>query len=251
MSSLKNKLKKLSFFTHYPKKHETLTINNATEEYPSKKEMWEEWLKEKENSFAFDNPIYTATNGSASISATLIENFQPSSNKIVTLTGDDGSLYTETTNSDGVVTFNLIGYGDITYTATYNDFTDTCIVNGLNNRIKITLNCSRTSEKDGTIYWDILYFFVHEEGTSNSTPLDFTNAPLTFTVPYRSRTTSSGSFSNQTKTYTNSDIKTAHNRIEYRKYYSWMTTSSSHCLACPTSSKSIKTPGNWKFKPIT
>lgn len=51
MSSLKNKLKKLSFFTHYPKKNETLTINNVTEEYPSKKEMWDEW---------FEDTIYNA-----------------------------------------------------------------------------------------------------------------------------------------------------------------------------------------------
>ena len=46
-SQLKQKLKKLSFFTHYPKKHATLTINNVTEEYPSKKEMWVEWLKDR------------------------------------------------------------------------------------------------------------------------------------------------------------------------------------------------------------
>lgn len=43
-SQLKQKLKKLSFFTHYPKKHTTLTINNVTEEYLSKKEMWKKWL---------------------------------------------------------------------------------------------------------------------------------------------------------------------------------------------------------------
>lgn len=46
-SQLKQKFKKLSFFTHYPKEHETLTINNVTEEYPSKKEIWGEWLKGK------------------------------------------------------------------------------------------------------------------------------------------------------------------------------------------------------------
>lgn len=44
MSSLRNKLKKLSFFTHYPKNHESLTINNVTEEYDSKEEMWNEWF---------------------------------------------------------------------------------------------------------------------------------------------------------------------------------------------------------------
>lgn len=44
MSSLRDKLKKLSFFTHYPKKHETLTINNNSEEFSSKEEMWEEWF---------------------------------------------------------------------------------------------------------------------------------------------------------------------------------------------------------------
>lgn len=44
MSTLKNKLKKLSFFTHYPKEHESITYNNVIEEYPSKEEMWDEWL---------------------------------------------------------------------------------------------------------------------------------------------------------------------------------------------------------------
>lgn len=44
MSSLKDKLKKLSFFTHYPKKHETLTINNNSEEFSSKEEIWGEWF---------------------------------------------------------------------------------------------------------------------------------------------------------------------------------------------------------------
>lgn len=248
MSSLKNKLKKLSFFTHYPKEHESLTINNVTEEYPSKKEMWEEWLKEKENSFAFDNPIYTATNGSASISATLIENFQPSSNKIVTLTGDDGSLYTETTDSEGIVTFNLIGYGDITYTATYNNFTDTCIVNGLDNRIKLQMSCSRSSKKDGTIYIDTLTFRIYQDrdGTDYIYP-DFTNAPLSFTIVYRLKKTDSGSFSNTLLNRTSSNI--SNHTITYQKYYSWMTTSSKHCLACYTG-KNITTPGNWKFEPI-
>ena len=44
MSNLLNKLKKLSFFTHYPKKYEIITIDDMIEEYTSKEEMWEEWF---------------------------------------------------------------------------------------------------------------------------------------------------------------------------------------------------------------
>ena len=46
MSTLLDKLKKLSFFTHYPRKHESLTIDNVTEEYQSKEEMWDEWFSD-------------------------------------------------------------------------------------------------------------------------------------------------------------------------------------------------------------
>ena len=49
MSTLKDKLKKLSFFTHYPKEHESLTINNVTEEYSSKEEKWNIWLNNYTN----------------------------------------------------------------------------------------------------------------------------------------------------------------------------------------------------------
>lgn len=44
MSTLKDKLKKLSFFTHYPKEHESIEYNNVIEEYPSKEEKWDEWF---------------------------------------------------------------------------------------------------------------------------------------------------------------------------------------------------------------
>lgn len=44
MSSLLNKIKKLLFFTHYPKNHEVTTINNITEEFLGKNEKWNEWF---------------------------------------------------------------------------------------------------------------------------------------------------------------------------------------------------------------
>ena len=47
MSSLLNKLKKLSFFTHYPRETETITIDNVTETFPSKKSKWgDEWFSD-------------------------------------------------------------------------------------------------------------------------------------------------------------------------------------------------------------
>lgn len=43
MSSLRDKLKRLSFFTHYPRNHETLTIEGDSTDYQSKKEIWDTW----------------------------------------------------------------------------------------------------------------------------------------------------------------------------------------------------------------
>ena len=44
MSALLNKFKKLSFFSHHPKQHQSININGNTEEYSSKKEVWDTWF---------------------------------------------------------------------------------------------------------------------------------------------------------------------------------------------------------------
>lgn len=106
-------------------------------------------------SLQFSQSEYTAINGECSIDCKL--NYVFNANQTITLTGTDGSTYTETTDSNGECTFDLIGEGDITYTATYNDLTDSCLVNGMDNKIQIisatqsvtysTTGCTGTRKK--------------------------------------------------------------------------------------------------------
>lgn len=81
-------------------------------------------------------------NGRLPSTCTLLNNGSGVGGESVSLTGDDGSSYTATTNSNGVATFQLIGYGNITYTANCKDLSDTCTVNGMNNRIATNITCS-------------------------------------------------------------------------------------------------------------
>ena len=104
-SQLKQKLKKLSFFTHYPKKHETLTINNVTEEYPSKKEKWKEWLEKERNAvvFTFTGTTLTQYSSGSFSGIDMIINYGDGT--IETTTGTFDHTYSE----NGTYTVKIYG----------------------------------------------------------------------------------------------------------------------------------------------
>ena len=104
-SQLKQKLKKLSFFTHYPKEHTTLTINNVTEEYPSKKEKWKEWLEKERNAvvFTFTGTTLTQYSSGSFSGIDMIINYGDGT--IETTTGTFDHTYSE----NGTYTVKIYG----------------------------------------------------------------------------------------------------------------------------------------------
>ena len=84
-------------------------------------------------SLKFSRDTYMATNGQCTISCKLSRDNIGLEGQEILLEGSDGSVYTAITNSNGIVTFQLVGEGDISYTATYKDIITQCNVVGLNN----------------------------------------------------------------------------------------------------------------------
>ena len=78
----------------------------------------------------FSEDSYTAVGGSATLEIYLQENYQPKSGATVTVTGSDYSLYSGITNSNGVASVTVSGLSaTATFTASYSNVSDTCIVN--------------------------------------------------------------------------------------------------------------------------
>lgn len=114
MSSLRDKLKKLSFFTHYPKKHETLTINSNTEEFSSKEEMWNEWsssvyingkwlLNEPYTALKFTSTTLSQYQSNTLIGSNIIIDY--GDGNVVTYEGD----YSHTYTTNGNYTIKIYG----------------------------------------------------------------------------------------------------------------------------------------------
>ena len=78
----------------------------------------------------FSEASYTAVGGSATLEIYLQENYAPKASATVTVTGSDSSSYTGTTNSNGIaeVIVTSASNNTITYTATYNNVSDSCTV---------------------------------------------------------------------------------------------------------------------------
>ena len=76
----------------------------------------------------FSEASYTAVGGSATLEISLQENYAPKSGATVTVTGSDSSLYTGLTDNSGVATVTVSVSAETTFTATYNNVSDTCIV---------------------------------------------------------------------------------------------------------------------------
>lgn len=205
----------------------------------------------------FTQDEYTATDGECSITCQLIDyDNNDVANKTITLTGEDGSNYTETTDSNGECIFTLFGKGNIQYTANYNDIERKCNVFGLNNKIKIYVTCSRSTSKysNSNYYQDKLtYVFKYATKSSNYTTKfaltpQYINGILPVRIEYDKKTTSSGAFKKQSKTV-NLGAGTSTNQ-NISAQYSWMDTSSKHCLQCqsPHISQAGTSGMWWKFE---
>lgn len=112
----------------------------------------------------FNEASYTASGGSATLELTLQSNYAPLSGATVSVTGSDSSSYTCTTNSNGVGTVTVTGVtSETTFTASYNNVSDTCTVTVSN----------------------VLFF---DDATSNHTDwystTNFTNATLSYGTGY-------------------------------------------------------------------
>lgn len=77
----------------------------------------------------FSEASYEASGGSATLELYLQENYAPKTGATVTVAGSDSSSYTATTNSNGIATVTVNNIStDTTFTATYQNVSDTCTV---------------------------------------------------------------------------------------------------------------------------
>ena len=79
-------------------------------------------------SLAFSAASYVATGGSAILECTLLDNNVPVEGATISVSGSDSSLYTGITNNEGITTVTVSVSTETTFTATYNNVTDTCTV---------------------------------------------------------------------------------------------------------------------------
>ena len=79
-------------------------------------------------SLSFSQATYTASGGSATLECTLLEDNVALSGASVTVTGSDGSVYNGITNTNGLASITVSVSGETTFTCTYQNVTDTCIV---------------------------------------------------------------------------------------------------------------------------
>lgn len=79
-------------------------------------------------SLAFSAASYVATGGSAILECTLLDNNVPVEGATISVSGSDSSLYSGITDSTGVATVTVSVNSETTFTATYNNVTDTCTV---------------------------------------------------------------------------------------------------------------------------
>lgn len=79
-------------------------------------------------SLAFSAASYVATGGSATLECTLLDNNVPVEGATISVSGSDSSLYTGITDSTGLATVTVSVNSETTFTASYSNVTDTCIV---------------------------------------------------------------------------------------------------------------------------
>lgn len=79
-------------------------------------------------SLAFSQASYAATGGSATLSVTLLDNNVPVEGATISVSGSDSSLYTGITNNNGVASVTVSVSAETTFTATYQNVSDTCTV---------------------------------------------------------------------------------------------------------------------------
>lgn len=76
----------------------------------------------------FSKDSYVAVGGSATLEVYLQSNYAPLSGATVTVTGSDSSVYTGITDNTGVATVTVSVNSETTFTASYSNVSDTCIV---------------------------------------------------------------------------------------------------------------------------
>lgn len=77
----------------------------------------------------FSEDSYVAVGGSATLEISLQENYAPKVGATVIVTGSDSSVYSGITNSSGVVSVTVSNISaETTFTASYSNVSDTCIV---------------------------------------------------------------------------------------------------------------------------
>ena len=198
------------------------------------------------DSLEFAQSTYTASNGACTISCTLTMNGTVASNETVTLTGTDGSDYSATTDSNGVATFILIGKGNITYTASSNNLSDSCLVNGMDNKIQIMKpTCSRQSQRitSGNTYY-YRYKLTWTVKDENDDPVPNVTGKFYYSRIQKSGASTTYSYtthvtdSNGQYTYT----YTSSNGSTYPSY---------SCAANGSSAGRPSVTGNWKYKSYT
>ena len=196
------------------------------------------------NILAFGQSTYTASNGACTINCTLTLNCSVASGETVTLTGTDGSDYSATTDSNGVATFVLIGEGNITYTASFNNLSDSCLVNGMDNKIQIMKpTCSKSTRTVSSYRVQTLTWTVKDEN-GDVVP----NVSGKFPFTYKSSSSSSTSYRSITATTDENGVTT---------YESICSGTSGTCypsISCAVNGDSSHRPsvtGNWKYKSYT
>ena len=107
---------------------EYYAVFSGTDDYSSSTSNHVTINPQHDYNLEFSQDIYLASSGSATVSCTLTDNGVPVPNATVSLSGSDGSLYTGITNSSGIAQVTVSVSADTTFTASYSNVSDTCVV---------------------------------------------------------------------------------------------------------------------------
>lgn len=127
-------------------------------------------------SLAFSAASYVATGGSAILECTLLDNNVPVEGATISVSGSDSSLYTGITDSTGVATVTVSVSADTSFTASYSNVTDTCIVTvGSSTLFYDACDTDNTNLYDTTTNWTNSSFLF--DSTNSCYAMSRTSSP--------------------------------------------------------------------------
>lgn len=177
------------------------------------------------------------------VDCTLTYDGSPVSDATISLTGDDGSSYTFTTDANGVAQFLLYCKSiSITYTATYGEYTATFTKpTGTDTRLQPQKpTCAKTTSGSGSSKKQVLTYTVKDERGAV-----VPNINLTVIYSYKTSSSSSGAYEKASGTTNNSGKYTLSFKTGTASYPKYS------CAVDGTTNKRPSVSPNWKYRGYT